>query len=268
MKLLPHILPPSCGATCEAIADACLLTLVVAPVLWGTAVLPLQRLAQSRIHFLRRALTSQEEERQRITREIHDGIGQSLTSLLLGLRAMEETTTDTRTCENAKSLRELGAGIHEELRRIVRGLRPAILDQLGLAAAVLRLVEDLRNTSGAEIELDTQELASVRLDTELESNAYRILQEAIANAIRHASSNHIQVRVRTKEDNLELTVSDDGHGFDMSHVLQNVREGYGILSIRERAMICGGTAELTTTAGGGTTVFARLPLQIRRETDV
>lgn len=268
MKLLPHFLPSSCGATCTAIVDACLLTLIVAPVLWGTAVLPLQRLSQSRTYFLRRALTSQEEERQRITREIHDGIGQSLTSLLLGLRAMEEITSDTQTCETARSLRELGAGIHDELRRIVKGLRPAILDQLGLAAAVVRLVEDLRKTSDADIELNTQGLTCGRLETRLESNAYRILQEAVANAIRHASADNIRVSLRIKDSNLELVVADDGHGFDMSSATQNLRGGYGILSIRERAMICGGTAELTTTSGGGTTVFAKLPLQNLRDTDV
>lgn len=268
MKLLPRVLPDSCGATCEAIIDACLLTLIVAPVLLWTAVLPLQRLSQSRVYFLQRALTSQENERQRITREIHDGIGQSLTSLLLGLRAMEETTTDARTRETARSLRELGAGIHDELRRTVQGLRPAILDQLGLAPAVLRLIEDLRKTSAAEIELDTQGLASGRLDNGLESNAYRILQEAVTNAIRHASAGKIKVTIRIKDRHLELMVTDDGKGFDISSAAQNVRGGYGILSIRERAMICDGTAELTTTTGGGTTVFARLPLQKSRETDV
>jgi signal transduction histidine kinase len=169
MKLLPMILPAGCGVTCEAMLDACLLTLVVAPVLWLTAVRPLQRLAQSHMFFLRRALTSQEEERQRITREIHDGIGQSLTSLMLGLRALEETTGDAKTCDNAKSLREMGAGIHDELRRIVRGLRPAILDQLGLAAATLRLAEDIRNTSASTLEVDVEKLVGVRLDSELDN---------------------------------------------------------------------------------------------------
>ena len=268
MKLLPFVLPDGCSDTCEALIDSCLLTLVVAPVLWATAVLPLQRLAQSRIHFLRRSLTTQEEERQRITREIHDGIGQSLTSLLLGLRAMEETTTDARTSENAKSLRELGAGIHEELRRIVRGLRPAILDQLGLAAAVQRMVEEFRIASTAKIELTTDDLEGIRLDSSVESNAYRILQEAIVNCIRHASADHIRVSIEVRDECLELSVTDDGKGFAISSVVQNHGGGYGILSIRERAMICGGTAELVSAVGAGATVFTKLPLQNRRDSDV
>lgn len=267
MKLLPRILPSGCGDTCEAVVDACLLTCVVAPVLWGTAVLPLQRLAQSRFQFLRRSLTSQEEERQRITRDIHDGIGQSLTSLLLGLRAMEETAADAGISENARSLRELGAGIHDELRRIVRGLRPAVLDQLGLAAAVLRLVDDISSTGGVAIELDAHELSGVRLDSALESNAYRILQEAINNAVRHSSARNIRVSIRMKNKCLELTVKDDGKGFDLSRIAEEVG-GYGILSIRERAMICGGNAEVSTGKDSGTTVFAQLPLQNRSEADV
>ena len=265
MKLLPLILPAGCGATCEAMLDACLLTLVVAPVLWLTALRPLQRMAQSHMLFLRRALTSQEEERQRITREIHDGIGQSLTSLMLGLRALEETTGDSKTCDNARSLREMGSGIHDELRRIVRGLRPAILDQLGLAAATLRLAEDIRNTSASTLEVDVEKLVGVRLDSELESNSFRILQEAIANAMRHASAKLIRVTADIRNNNLELTVEDNGHGFDMGNVIKNIRSGYGIASIRERAMICGGRAELTTGPGKGTTVFAQLPLKNRRK---
>lgn len=265
MKLLPLILPVGCGATCEAMLDACLLTLVVAPVLWSTAVRPLQRLAQSHLLFLRRALTSQEEERRRITREVHDGIGQSLTSLMLGLRALEETTSDANTRENVKSLRELGAGIHEELRRIVRGLRPAILDQLGLAAATLRLAEDIRHASRSTLEVDVEELAGVRLDSELESNAFRILQEAITNSMRHASASVIQVTVHIRNNNLELTIQDDGSGFDIGNLIPDVRGGYGIASIRERAVICGGRVELTTSPGKGTTVFAQLPLENGRK---
>lgn len=263
MTLLPLILPAGCDPTCVAIVDSCLLTLVVAPVLWVIAVRPIQRLAQSRMHLLRRSLVSQEDERQRITRDIHDGIGQSLTSLMLGLRAMEETTSDSRVLENARSLRAMGAVIHEDLRRIVRGLRPAILDQLGLVAAMERLIEDLSRTGKMTIELDTSRLAGLRLNNELESNAFRILQEAISNSLRHSSAKHISVTIGIQNDELDITVSDDGIGFDSSIVFQNEHGSYGLLSIRERAMICGGRAEIQTSIGSGTKVSARLPLTLR-----
>lgn len=267
MNFLPHVLPEGCGDTCEAVADSCILTLVVAPFLWMIAVRPIQRLAQSRMHFLRRSLTSQEEERQKITRDIHDGIGQSLTSLLLGLRAMEETTADEKVRENAKSLRALGAGIHDDLRRIVRGLRPAILDQLGLAAAIERLVDEVTHAGMVSIDLDVRALAGLRLNAELESTAFRILQEAISNSLRHASAKHIRVKLQTRKNELELIVSDDGKGFDASTIFQNENASYGLLSIRERAMICGGRAEIQTSPGTGTTVSACLPLVMRSESN-
>jgi signal transduction histidine kinase len=91
------------------------------------------------------------------------------------------------------------------------------------------------------------------------------LADTIANAMRHASAKLIRVTADIRNNNLELTVEDNGHGFDMGNVIQNIRSGYGIASIRERAMICGGRAELTTGPGKGTTVFAQLPLKNRRK---
>jgi signal transduction histidine kinase len=182
---------------------------------------------------------------------------------MLGLRAMEETTSDSRVLENARSLRAMGAVIHEDLRRIVRGLRPAILDQLGLVAAMERLVEDLSRPGKMSIELDTSRLAGLRLNNELESNAFRILQEAISNSLRHSSAKHICVTIGIQNDELDITVSDDGIGFDSSVVFQNEHGSYGLLSIRERAMICGGRAEIQTSIGSGTKVSARLPLTMR-----
>lgn len=267
MKILPQILPTGCSATFEAIADACLLTLIVAPVLWVVAVRPIQRLAQSRMHFLRRALSSQEEERQRITQDLHDGIGQSLTSLMLGLRAMEETTADARVREQADALRKMGAGIHDDLRRIVHGLRPAILDQSGLVAAIERLVEEVRLSGMVSIELNAKALTGLRWSAELESTAFRIVQEAISNSLRHSAAKHIRVVLAAQSNNLELTVSDDGKGFDTTNIFNNKNAGYGLLSIRERAMICGGQADIQTSLGSGTTVSASLPLVMRSESN-
>lgn len=265
MRTLPYVLPEDYGATWEAIVDACLLTVIVAPVLWMVAVWPIQKLAQSRMVFLRRALTSQEEERQRITRELHDGIGQSLTSLMLSLRAMEETTVDPRVCEQMQLLRSMGAGIHDDLRRIVQGLRPAILDQMGLVAAIQRLVDDFRQTSNATVELDARGLDGLRLSPDLESTAFRIVQEAVSNAVRHASASRLQVSIGVKNDLLTLQIQDNGTGFEGTTLPADGRGSYGLLSIRERAMIAGGQAEILTTSGKGTIVTARLPLMLRTD---
>lgn len=268
MKILPAILPSGCGDTFEAVADAFLLTLVVAPVLWVVAVRPIQRLAQSRMHFLRRALTSQEEERQRITQDLHDGLGQSLTSLMLGLRAMEETTTDAKVREQAEELRRMGAGIHEDLRRIVRGLRPAILDQLGLVAAIERLVDEVRQMGISKMEFEVAGLSGMRLNADLETAAFRIVQEALSNAVRHSAAKTMRVSVRVHEDELELRIADDGKGFDPSAVLHGGHDSYGLLSIRERAMISGGSAEIQSSPETGTVVSAHLPLLVRSDDHV
>lgn len=267
MSMLPHILPTGWDDTSTAFADACLLTLVVAPFFWVVAVRPVERLAQSRMQFLRRALTSQEEERRRITQDLHDGLGQSLTSLMLGLRAMEETTTDSKIRERAEVLRRMGAGIHDDLRRIVRGLRPAILDQLGLVAAIERLVEEVRQAGTGTVEFDAVGFSGLRLNADLESTAFRIVQEAISNSVRHSSAKHLRVSLGVHKDTLELRVADNGKGFDVAAVLNGGTGSYGLLSIRERAMISGGRAEIQTSPDAGTIVSAHLPLLIRSEID-
>lgn len=261
MKVLPYVLPEGCGDTCTAVADAVLLSFVTAPFLWVIAVLPVQRLARSRMHFLQRALTSQEEERRRITRDIHDGIGQSLTSLLLGLRALEENSSDPSIRKHLEALRKTGAEIHSDLRRIVRGLRPAILDQSGLAAAIERLMEDVRPSGTALMSLDVDGIMGLRLNADLESTAFRILQEALSNAWRHSDATHIHVVVAVRSNTLELAVIDDGKGFDPNSVFRGNDYGNGLISIRERVMIYGGRAEIRTSRGDGTKITVVLPLR-------
>lgn len=160
----------------------------------------------------------------------------------------------------------MGAVIHEDLRRIVRGLRPAILDQLRIVAAIERLVDDVTHAGMTSIELNAHALAGLRLNSELESNTFRILQEAISNSLRHSSAKHIRVMWCVQNEELEVTVSDDGKSFDAATAFQNEHGSYGLLSIRERAMICGGHAEIHSSPGSETTVLARLPLVMRSGT--
>jgi len=267
MKLLPRILPAESSDSFEAVADACLLTLFVAPVLWIVAVRPVQRLAESRMHFLRQALSAQEEERRRITQNLHDGLGQSLTSLMLGLRALEETTTSPELREQVDVLRQMGADLHVELRRIVRGLRPVILDQLGLIPAIERLVEEVGQTAGPTVEFAASGLNGTRLQADIESTAFRIVQEALSNAIQHSSASSVRVSVTVRGRELELEVSDNGKGFDAPAAVRGKSSGgYGLLGIRERATISGGRAEIVASPGNGTIVSVHLPLGVQSAT--
>jgi len=268
MKLLPWILPAKSGDSFQAVVDACLLTLFVAPVLWLVAVRPVQRLADSRMHFLRQALSAQEEERRRITQNLHDGLGQSLTSLMLGLRALQETSTSPEVREQVDVLRQMGADLHTELRRIVRGLRPVILDQLGLVAAIERLVEEVRQTAIPAVEFAASGLNETRLEADIESTAFRIVQEALSNAIQHSDSTWIRVSVTVRGRELELEVSDNGKGFDAPAAVRGKSSGYGLLGIRERATISGGRAEIVASPGTGTIVSVHLPLAVQSATHV
>lgn len=264
MFVLPIIFGRDLNFLAEALIDSLLLTVVVAPLLWWLIVLPLQSLAQVRTQLLQRMLTVREEEQSRIARDLHDGLGQSLTSVLVALRAIEETTSDESLRSNLKSVREIGAETHEELRRLARGLRPPSLDDLGLAAALHRVVSELKATSAGEhIALDTRECEGERLPKEIETALFRIVQESLANALKHAHASRIDIRLGRTRDLVELIVDDDGRGFDLDVAMRYSRSSqpFGLWSIQERAAMLGGNVRIATTPGSGTRVTARLPVK-------
>lgn len=265
MFVLPIIFGRELNFLAEALIDSLLLTVVVAPLLWWLIVLPLQSLAQIRTQLLQRMLTVREEEQSRIARDLHDGLGQSLTSVLVALRAIEETTSDESLRANIKSVREIGAETHEELRRLARGLRPPSLDDLGLSAALHRVVSELKTTSAGEhITIDTRECDGERLPKEVETALFRIAQESLANALKHARASRIDIRLGRARDLVELIVDDDGRGFDLDGAMRYSRtsQPFGLWSIQERAAMLGGNVRIATTPGAGTRVTARLPVKL------
>lgn len=263
MAVLPAVLPESCSIACVAIADACLLTLVTLPTFWSLGIRPLQKMIHSRMDYLRRALASQETERQRITQELHDGIGQSLTSLMLGLRALEDTSSDLPTRERAEALRKTGRTIHEELRRIIHGLRPLVLDELGLVPAIARLIDDAQGVCDASIKLVSGLPDEARLSSEPESAIFRIVQEALSNAIKHASASKIEIRFSREGHGLKVEVEDDGCGFDLASIAfdKQGNQSYGLQGMRERAMLIDGKLSIISSPNAGTVVSLRLPLK-------
>lgn len=270
MFVLPIIFGRDLNFLAEALIDSLLLTVVVAPLLWWLIVLPLQSLAQVRTQLLQRMLTVREEEQSRIARDLHDGLGQSLTSVLVALRAIEETTSDDSLRSNLKSVREIGAETHEELRRLARGLRPPSLDDLGLAAALHRVVSELKATSAGEhITIDTRECDDGRLPKEVETALFRIAQESLANALKHAHASRIDIRLGRTRDLVELIVDDDGRGFDLDVAMRYSRSSqpFGLWSIQERAAMLGGNVRIATTPGSGTRVTARLPVKFEKAAD-
>ncbi|MGW2220783.1 sensor histidine kinase, partial [Nonomuraea sp. NPDC001684] len=193
-----------------------------------------------------RILTAREEERRRLRRDLHDGLGQSLTGMAMSINAAR-LTVHSAPEQADRLLAGLRAGMDAvtgDIRQLVYGLRPPALDELGLAGAIEELAGTPIETSG--------ELTG--LPAAVEVAAYRIVQEALTNARKHASASRITVTLR-RDDRLRVTVADDGIGLP-----PDARPGVGLGSMRERAAELGGTCAVRAGPGGGTVVHAELPL--------
>ncbi len=203
---------------------------------------------------LRRAMDAQELERRRLARELHDETGQALTSLLLGLRAVEEADDDERR-ERLAAVRELAVATLQDVRRLAVELRPKALDDFGLVPALERLVATYTEQTGIRVDLE-QTLGGRRLPPETETTLYRITQEALTNVVKHAHATRVSIVLTRKDASVTAVIEDDGRGFDPG----NTREGgYGLLGMRERVELIGGRLDVEAN-GAGTAVVAEVPV--------
>lgn len=205
-------------------------------------------------------LRAEHAERQRISQEIHDGVCQILSSANFRLRALVERLerTDPKGRESAERAATLVGGAIDEIRRISRNLRPAVLNDFGLLPALRGLLRDFRETTGARFRLQAKALP--RLPPETEFAVYRILQEAMSNAARHAKAKSVQVSLRAVGATLAARVSDDGKGMSPAGPNAPDRAGSGLANMKNRASLLGGTLEVRSSPGRGTDVVLRLPL--------
>jgi signal transduction histidine kinase len=204
-----------------------------------------------------RIVTAREEERRRLSRDLHDGLGPQLVSLGFKIEAAQNLLADDpKAVENL--LAELKSQVKSSLgdvRRIAYDLRPPALDQLGLLPAIQEHIASLELPGDLEINLEVPE-SIPDLPAAIEVAAYRIVLEAVTNVTQHARANHASVRLRFNHW-LEIQVTDDGPGIPETHL-----PGVGISSMRERTAELGGTFDISSQPGGGTRVTARLPLQL------
>src|SRR3546814_3176652 len=176
--------------------------------------------ARARRELLGQVIAAQEAERARVSRDLHDDVGQALTSVLLGLRRVEDSlarpdvnAVDAR--RRVAELRELVADGLRRTRQLAFDLRPTVLDDVGLAAALQRLTDDVASRSGLSVELDTAALApDERLAPEVETVIYRVVQEALTNVVRHASATTASVALAGRDGTIRVFVEDDGTGFE------------------------------------------------------
>lgn len=210
-------------------------------------------------HLFDRAVSAQEEERRRISRELHDETSQSLTSLMLELRRLEEASKWDAHREGLGALRDRLLATLEAVHQMAHRLRPPALDDLGLVPALARQVRELSEQTGLDVDLDAAGLGEERLPPDVETAVYRITQEALTNAVRHAGATEVSVVVERQGFHVVVMVEDNGSGFDPDRGPGHTAR-LGLLGMRERAKLVGGSLTIESQPGAGTTVYLRVPV--------
>lgn len=262
MVLLPIFLPPDVHYLVAPLVDACTLTVLMSPVVWCFIIQPLRRVAAMRAQVLEYVLAAQEDERRRLARDLHDEIGQGLTTLLVGMRTLEESATLDEAKERARKLRQQGGKTHDEIRRLARGLRPSVLDDLGLAAALERMTEEYSLAHGIAVRLEMVIGPADRLPEIVETTLFRIIQEGLTNIAKHAHARNVTIDLWRTPDAVRANIRDDGCGFDPDSLDMHgaTKNSLGLTSIRERAILLGGDAVVRSQPGHGTTIEVCIPL--------
>ena len=209
---------------------------------------------------MRRLESAKEDERGRISRELHDELGQTLTAAKLNLQMLRRTITDSAVARRLEDAVGMVDGMIRQARDIARGLRPPLLDEAGLVPAIDHFLKSLAARSGTRIELDV-EPGVARTPSDVETTVFRLVQEAVGNALRHSRAGTIRVILRDEPDALVLQVEDDGVGFDPEAASRSARRGdhLGLLGMTERVQSVGGTIEFDSRPGAGCRVRARIP---------
>jgi signal transduction histidine kinase len=204
-----------------------------------------------------RTVALEEDERRAIARELHDSAGQALTAIRIHLQLIGESVPETHAMRQlvAQTVAMTDETL-EEIRRAVRMLGPAILDEIGLAQALERYCDDFAERSRAEVRrsIDTGPAA---LSAAVESACYRIAQEALTNVAKHAAARHVSLRAHLEKGAIVLEVEDDGRGFSPG----DPGDGRGLTGMRERTELLGGSFQVTSTPGKGTRLRASLPME-------
>ena len=219
--------------------------------------------AEQRTRLLRRLFTMQEDERGRIARDIHDQLGQSLTALRLKIASLGDLCPDDpAVTERINRLQEVAEQLDSEVSFVAWDLRPSVLDDVEFVKALENYVSEWSRRSDIFTEFDAIGLSDVTLDEDIENNLYRITQEALNNAAKHAKADRINVVLEKRGEHLMLIIEDNGAGFEPGNVdpEPGKKGGFGLFGMRERASLVSGTIEIESSPKKGTSIFVRVPL--------
>jgi signal transduction histidine kinase len=210
---------------------------------------------------LRRLITSQEDERKRIARELHDDSLQSLSALIMNVE-MCRLHPETMTSERVLQMKETVAKVMQEMTKVIQNLRPTVLDDLGFEAGVVWLIEQNLKERGITCFMNLHELVEGRIPSSLQVTLFRIFQETTTNIARHAGAEHVCIAMRNDDRLFTMSVEDDGVGFDTRTVFENTMtgRGLGIMGMKERAAQVNGRFTVCSAPGQGTMVWCSVPL--------
>ncbi len=219
-----------------------------------------------REEFLHKVVETQEEERARIARELHDELGQTLTGLAIGLRGTQISVDKPDLLKKQlRELEEMAVQALSNMRHLITELRPALLDDMGLPAALRHYTENFSSLTDIETTLTIGQ-NHARLPGEIETIMFRITQEALTNVARHAQASHAWIDLRCQSNHAILQIKDDGRGFDSKTILNEKKQaGWGLMGIQERVKLADGTAQIQSEIGKGTTLLVKIPIRTTGE---
>jgi signal transduction histidine kinase len=212
---------------------------------------------------LKRLITAQEDERKRVARELHDDLGQVFGGLALRLEALERLVSSNpdRALQQLRETKSLVADGTDRMYDLILALRPSALDDLGLVIAFRSLADRSLVETGIELTFDADGMNG-RLPPEIETNLYRILQEALSNVVRHSEATQLYVTLACNDNVFSAVILDNGRGFDLTTAQTNGSDsqGLGLLGMEERVSQCGGQMEITSKVSQGTKITVFIPL--------
>lgn len=214
---------------------------------------------EMRLQLLEKLITAQEEERKRISRELHDETSQSLTSLMVNLKVLESEASFCNVGDRLREMRQVVSETLDEVHHLARDLRPSVLDDLGLVPALERYVREYGQTYGIEVDFHNMGFDGERVSAPAEVALYRIIQEALTNVAKYAKAQTVSVLLDWRDHWVSAIVEDDGQGFEPDSVITSPSHGLGLFGMQERATLLGGSFSIESRPGYGTTIYIKVP---------
>jgi two-component system sensor histidine kinase UhpB len=227
-----------------------------------------QRAKQARMQLQLRLVTVQEEERHRLSRELHDQMGQTIAALMLSLKSLSDSGQfQSSAIERLQHVQDLANQLAQQVHTLATDLRPTALDDLGLNTALSNYVEEWAERSNITADFHSSGLTHKRLPLHLETTIYRIIQEALTNILKHAGAQNVSIIVEHRENRVLAIIEDNGCGFDVGTMINTpARERrLGLLGMQERVELVGGTLNIESTLGTGSTIYVRIPTSCREK---